>query len=90
MDAFFTSEQEELRATVRRFLKEKAPLTYVRSVWDDPRGTTDEVWGGLSSLELTGLLVPEALGGSGVGMQEAGVVGEPVFFFLNAGDSGRP
>lgn len=23
-------------------------------------------------------------------MEEAGVVGEPVFFFLNAGDSGRP
>ena len=23
-------------------------------------------------------------------MQEAGVTGEPIFFFLNAGDSGRP
>ena len=23
-------------------------------------------------------------------MQDAGVVGEPVFFYLNAGDSGRP
>ncbi len=74
MDAFFTPEQEELRATVRRFLAEKAPLSWVLRSWNDPRGTSDEVWRGLGDLGLLGLLVPEALGGVGAGMQEAGVV----------------
>jgi alkylation response protein AidB-like acyl-CoA dehydrogenase len=41
---------------------------------EDPRGTTDAVWKGLAQLGLTGLLVPEAHGGSGMGMVDMGVV----------------
>lgn len=50
MDFEFTAEQDELRASVRRFLAERAPLTYVRSVYDDATGTTPEVWNGLVDL----------------------------------------
>ncbi len=74
MDAFFSTEQEELRTSVRRFLSERAPLTWVRAQWSDPRGTRDEIWRAMVELGLAGLLVPEALGGVGAGMQEAGVV----------------
>jgi alkylation response protein AidB-like acyl-CoA dehydrogenase len=72
----FDDEQEALRATVRRFLEAQAPLGFARAVWDDPRGTTDEVWQGLAGLGVPGLLVPEAAGGSGGGMVDAAVVCE--------------
>jgi len=72
----FSEEQEALRGSVRRFLDDRAPLSFVRSVWDDPRGTTDDVWVGLAALGVTGLLVPESAGGSGGGLVDAAVVVE--------------
>jgi alkylation response protein AidB-like acyl-CoA dehydrogenase len=75
MDFEFSADQELLRETVRRFLGERAPIRpYVRSMLDDPRGTTDEVWGGLAQLGVTGLLVPAEHGGAGMGMVDAAVV----------------
>jgi acyl-CoA dehydrogenase len=64
----------QLRDSARRFLRERAPIKWVRRMLDDPRGTTDEVWGELSSLGLCGILAPEALGGLGLGLQEMGLV----------------
>jgi alkylation response protein AidB-like acyl-CoA dehydrogenase len=74
MDFEFSPEQEALRATVRRFLDDRAPLRWVREHYDEPRGTTDEVWQGLADLGLLGLLVPERHGGAGMGMVDAAVV----------------
>jgi acyl-CoA dehydrogenase len=72
----FSDEQEQLRASVRRFLDDRAPLEFVREMYDDPRGTTDAVWSGLVDLGVTGLLVPEAHGGAGMGMVDVAVVVE--------------
>ncbi len=69
-----TEERELLKETVRRYLAERAPLTYVRQMYDDPRGTTDAVWQGIVALGLTGILVPEAHGGLGLGLTDMGVV----------------
>ena len=44
MDFTFSSEQEALRESVRSFLSSKAPSSYVRSMLDDERGFTDDVW----------------------------------------------
>jgi alkylation response protein AidB-like acyl-CoA dehydrogenase len=74
MDFEFSAEQEQLRETVRRFLREQAPMSYVRSMLDDPAGTSREVWRGLADLGVTGLLVPERHGGAGMGMTDMGVV----------------
>ena len=75
MDFEFSDEQEALRATVRRFLAEQAPIQpYVRDLYGDSRGTTDAVWKGLAELGATGLLVPTEHGGAGMGMVEMGVV----------------
>ncbi len=74
MDFEFSPEQEELRASVRRFLDDRAPIAWVRERYDDPRGTTDEVWHGLADLGVLGLLVPERHGGAGMGMVDAAVV----------------
>ena len=74
MDFEFTDDQELLRASVRRFLAEQAPMSYARALLDDERGTTDEVWAGLAALGATGLLVPDTHGGEGRGMVDAAVV----------------
>ena len=85
MNFEFSEEQEQLRDSVRRFLADRAPIGHVRGVWDDPRGTTDLVWDGLSTLGVAGLLVPEAQGGSGGGMVDAAVVCEELGRVVNPG-----
>jgi alkylation response protein AidB-like acyl-CoA dehydrogenase len=74
MDFEFSADQELLRATVRRFLAERAPMAYVRSMLDDERGTDAATWRGLADLGATGILVPEHHGGAGMGMVDMGVV----------------
>ena len=79
-------EQLALRDTVRRFLAEKAPISgHVRPLLDDPSGTTGAVWQGLADLGATGLLVPEAYGGAGMTMVEAGIVAEELGAALHPG-----
>jgi alkylation response protein AidB-like acyl-CoA dehydrogenase len=70
----FSDDQEQLRATVRRFLADRAPLSYVRDMYETSTGTTPELWGGLVDLGVTGVLVPEAHGGLGLGLVDIGVV----------------
>src|SRR5439155_15267520 len=47
MDFEFSPEQNAVRETIRRFLADKAPIAYVREMYDDERGTADAVWKGL-------------------------------------------
>jgi alkylation response protein AidB-like acyl-CoA dehydrogenase len=72
----FSDEQEELRQTVRRFLADRAPLAYVREMYDDPTGTTPGMWKELTALGLTGVMIPEAHGGLGLTLVDMGVVAE--------------
>ena len=86
MNLELTPEQLALRATVRRFLAERAGIAdHVRPLLDDPAGTTPGVWSGLAGLGTTGLLVPERYGGTGMGMVEAGVVLEELGAALHPG-----
>jgi alkylation response protein AidB-like acyl-CoA dehydrogenase len=85
VDFEFSAEQEALRDTVRRFLADRAPLSWVRDRWGDNRGTTAEVWEGLAALGLTGLLVAEQWGGTGAGMVDMGVVLEEMGRMVHPG-----
>ena len=86
MDFELSVEQQALRDTVRRFLARQAPLRpYVRSMFDDPRATTDEVWKGLADLGATGLLVPERHGGAGMTLLDMGVVLEELGRMVHPG-----
>ena len=76
MDFTFSEEQDALRDVARSFLAAEAPGTYVRSMMDDGRGFTDAFWSKLADLGWTGLFVPEANGGSELGMLEAVVIAE--------------
>jgi len=70
----FSEEQDALRHTVRDFLASESPARYWRAMMEDERGFTDEVWRQVVELGWTGLLVPEAQGGLGMGLVDAVVV----------------
>jgi alkylation response protein AidB-like acyl-CoA dehydrogenase len=77
MDFVFSSEQQELRASVRAFLAAEAPKDYVRRMSEeDESGFTTSVWRQIVDLGWTGVLVPEEHGGLGLGLVDAVVVAE--------------
>jgi alkylation response protein AidB-like acyl-CoA dehydrogenase len=66
MNFAFSDEQEELRASVRRFLSEKSPETEVRRLMDTTEGYDPAVWSQMADqLGLQSLTIPEEFGGSG-------------------------
>lgn len=91
MEFTFSAEQDQLREAVTSFLAAESPPAYVRSMMEDERGVTDDVWRQLVDLGWTGVLVPEAHGGLGLGMvdlvvlmEEMGRVVFPGPFFSSA------
>lgn len=66
MDLDFSPEQDMLREMVRGLLADACPLTRVRELEDDPIGFAKDVWAQLGELDLIGLMIPEAHGGSGM------------------------
>lgn len=76
LDLDFTEEQEMLRETVRGVCSTYSPLEVVREMEDDPTGYAEAFWKQLAQLDLIGLTVPEAYGGSGMTALEACVVYE--------------
>jgi alkylation response protein AidB-like acyl-CoA dehydrogenase len=70
-----TEEHEELRASVRRFLADKAPLPRVRELMETEDGTDAAVWQQAGAqLGLQGLAIPEAYGGAGFTFAEQAIV----------------
>ncbi|MBX3284866.1 MAG: acyl-CoA dehydrogenase family protein [Acidimicrobiales bacterium] len=76
MDLDFSDEQEMLRDLVRNLCGSYSSLEVVRAVEDDPTGYPPELWSQLAELDLTGLMVPEEYGGSGMTALEGAVVYE--------------
>jgi alkylation response protein AidB-like acyl-CoA dehydrogenase len=74
MDLDFTNEQDMLRRAVRSLCEEAAET--VRQLENDPRGYDEGFWQKLASMGLCGLMVPEAYGGSAMGLLDAVVVYE--------------
>jgi alkylation response protein AidB-like acyl-CoA dehydrogenase len=79
VDFEFSDDQELLRDSVRRYLTDRAPLTYVRAHYGEA-AVVDDVWHGLAGIGLTGVLAPESAGGAGMGM---------VDLALSLGEMGR-
>jgi len=74
VDLAFTEEQDMLRDAVRGLCADAADS--VRALEDDPKGYDEAFWQGLAAMGLTGLMTPEVLGGSGMGLLDAVVVYE--------------
>lgn len=68
--------QTALQENLHRFLNERVPLDRVREFASSEDLIAHDVWSGLAELGLTGALVPETLGGSGLGFLDAVVINE--------------
>jgi len=67
-------EQLEFRDTLRRFLEERCPPAEVRRAMDIEAGMDAPLWKGMSEeLGLPGVMIPEAQGGQGFGIEELAV-----------------
>jgi alkylation response protein AidB-like acyl-CoA dehydrogenase len=75
MDLEFTSDQEELRSTVRAVLERECPPGLVREVVE--KGTqADDLWAAMVDLDWPALTIDPAHGGLGLGFVELAVVVE--------------
>jgi alkylation response protein AidB-like acyl-CoA dehydrogenase len=91
LDLEFDQEQQLLRQTVRDLLARHCPLEVVRQMEDHPVGYPGSLWNQLGELDLIGLLLPEAYGGSGMSLiegvalyEELGRALAPVPHFVSA------
>ncbi|MGH0037282.1 MAG: acyl-CoA dehydrogenase family protein [Myxococcota bacterium] len=66
MNFGFTEEQELLRAEVRKFLDQNAPISEVRKMVESDLGFDRALWARMAELGWVGLTVPEAHGGVGL------------------------
>lgn len=69
-----SDEQMMLQDTLRRCLDERLPIERLKRILEAP-GDPD-LWRAVVELGVSGALIPESLGGSGLGMLEAEVIAE--------------
>jgi alkylation response protein AidB-like acyl-CoA dehydrogenase len=70
-----STEQQELRDSVRRFLADRVPLQRVRELMDSADGTDEKIWNyAASQLGLQAIAIPEEYGGAGFTFAEQAIV----------------
>jgi alkylation response protein AidB-like acyl-CoA dehydrogenase len=76
MSLTLNAEQQMLKDNARQFVRENAPVSLLRSLRDkkDQNGFSVDVWRNMVELGWSGIAVPEAYGGMGLGFTELGVV----------------
>lgn len=86
MPLVLNEEQALLRDSARNFLAEQGPVAQLRALRDtrDADGYSRGLWNRFAEMGYTGMLVPEAHGGLGLGHVEVGVVMEQVGRHLTA------
>ena len=78
MALVLNDEQRMLQDSARAFISESAPVAHLRTLRDsrDATGFSRDLWKKFAEMGFSGILVPEAQGGSGLGVVEAGVIAE--------------
>jgi len=81
-----TEEQNMLRESARDFLGTEGPVSQLRRLRDtaDATGFWPPLWKQFAQMGFSGVLVPEAQGGMGLGYVEAGIVMEQIGHNLSA------
>ena len=69
MNFGFSEEQELLRAEVRKFLEQNAPLERVREITEAGDSTDPDLWNRMAELGWVGLTMPEEHGGVGLDLE---------------------
>ncbi|HJO23896.1 MAG: acyl-CoA dehydrogenase family protein [Myxococcota bacterium] len=76
MDFGLSEDQLLLEQTLRSFLSDRVPIERVRELRDADCPNDRAIWDSLAELGAAGVLVPEAQGGSGLGLLDAALVSE--------------
>jgi len=74
MDFALSDEQEQLRSQARELLARECPTARVRKIMESGSGHDSDLWRGFAEAGWLGVLVPEELGGSGLGLLDAAVL----------------
>jgi alkylation response protein AidB-like acyl-CoA dehydrogenase len=80
MPLYLTEDQTMLRDTAKPFIADAAPVKHLRTLRDthDETGFSRDLWSQFAEMGFTGIMVPEANGGLGLGNVEAGIVLEEI------------
>ena len=78
MNFVLTEEQIMLKKTVRKFLENRCPTTFVREVMENPGSYSTEIWHEMAEMGLIGLNIPEEYDGIGLGIMDLVVVMEEI------------
>jgi len=78
MNFTYTEEQEMLKTMARDFLVDKCPKTMVKEMAEDEKGYSPDLWREMVELGWTGLVIPEAYGGTGMTFLDLAVVLEEI------------
>ncbi|HAV34835.1 MAG TPA: acyl-CoA dehydrogenase, partial [Massilia sp.] len=86
MALVLNQEQDMLRESALQFMKERAPVAQLRALRDarNDDGFSRDLWASFAEMGFTGVLVPEAHGGLGLGMVEAGAIMDAIGRNLSA------
>jgi alkylation response protein AidB-like acyl-CoA dehydrogenase len=76
MDFGLSEDQLLLDKTVRSFLSDQVPIERVREMRDNECPNDRAVWNSLAELGVTGVLVPEAQGGSALALLDAALIAQ--------------
>ena len=76
MDFGLSEDQLLLEQTLRKFLSDRVPIERVRELREKACPNDRAVWSALAELGVTGILVPEAQGGSGLALLDAALVAQ--------------
>jgi alkylation response protein AidB-like acyl-CoA dehydrogenase len=76
VDFALSEDQQLLEKTVRDFLADRVPIERVRELRERDCPYDRALWRELAELGVTGILVPEAQGGSGLALLDAAIVAE--------------
>lgn len=74
MDLSLTEEQQMLRDAARELCTKYGDTEVLRTLEDDPTGFDPAFWSELAQMDLLGLSIPEAHGGSGMGLVEQTII----------------
>ena len=74
MDIRLNEDQIEIARQARRFCENESPMEYVRAMFEDERGFTDDVWRKIVDMGWTALRIPEAYGGLDMDLMDLAVI----------------
>ena len=66
MDVSLSKVQLDIAKEARRFLDKECPTDYVRDMYEDERGFTDEIWAKMIEMDWMRVHIPEQYGGIGM------------------------